>query len=68
MLTAHALISDQRPGPRPGVQGPGRAAQRVLRDLVPARRTFTSAFDFNTQLATWLAERANTRHLRSIFA
>jgi transposase len=29
-------------------------------------RTFTSPFDFNTQLARWLAERANTRHLRSI--
>lgn len=29
-------------------------------------RTFTSPFDFNAQLADWLAERANTRHLRSI--
>ena len=29
-------------------------------------RTFTSPFDFNAQLAQWLAERANTRHLRSI--
>ncbi|HUX69955.1 MAG TPA: IS21 family transposase [Cellulomonadaceae bacterium] len=29
-------------------------------------RTFTSPFDFNIQLADWLAQRANTRHLRSI--
>jgi hypothetical protein len=29
-------------------------------------RTFTSPLDFNTQLSGWLAERANTRHLRSI--
>jgi transposase len=31
-------------------------------------RTFTSPFDFNTQLGDWLATRANTRHLRSIGA
>lgn len=31
-------------------------------------RTFTSPLDFNTQLAAWLTERANTRHLRSIGA
>jgi len=29
-------------------------------------RTFTSPFDFNAQLTDWLAQRANTRHLRSI--
>jgi transposase len=29
-------------------------------------RTFVSPFDFNAQLTDWLAERANTRHLRSI--
>lgn len=29
-------------------------------------RTFTSPFDFNTQLSEWLTQRANTRHLRSI--
>jgi transposase len=29
-------------------------------------RTFTSPFDFNAQLAQWLADRANARHLRSI--
>jgi transposase len=29
-------------------------------------RTFCSPFDFNTQLTGWLAERANSRHLRSI--
>lgn len=31
-------------------------------------RTFTSPLDFNIQLSGWLAERANTRHLRSIGA
>ena len=31
-------------------------------------RTFTSPFDFNTQLTGWLGQRANTRHLRSIGA
>lgn len=31
-------------------------------------RTFTSPLDFNTQLAAWLTQRANTRHLRSIGA
>jgi len=29
-------------------------------------RTFTSPLDFNTQMTDWLAQRANTRHLRSI--
>ncbi len=29
-------------------------------------RTFTSPLDFNDQMTQWLAERANTRHLRSI--
>lgn len=29
-------------------------------------RTFTSPLDFNVRLSGWLAERANTRHLRSI--
>ena len=31
-------------------------------------RTFTSPFDFNTQIGDWLTSRANTRHLRSIGA
>jgi hypothetical protein len=29
-------------------------------------RTFTSPFDFNTQISQWLADRANVRHLRAI--
>ncbi len=29
-------------------------------------RTFTSPLDFNDQMTEWLAERANSRHLRSI--
>ena len=50
-----------------GVQGDGRAQQRVLRDLVPARpRTSPHRADFNTQLADWLTDRANTRTVRSI--
>jgi hypothetical protein len=31
-------------------------------------RTFTSPFDFNTQISQWLSDRANVRHLRAIGA
>ena len=42
------------PAAGPGVQGAGRAPQRLLRDLVPARAQFTSPVDFNAQIADWL--------------
>ena len=57
---------------RPGVQGHGRAPQRLLRDLVHARpRRSASPADFNAQFTDWLQRRtpgwcARSRPARSI--
>ena len=45
---------------RPRGQGHERAGQRLLRDLVPPRTSFSDVADFNAQLHAWL-KRANRR-------